>query len=140
MKNYVVDESIYRFMGVGGESRELFSFLIDSDESLKQFFEEFYNGNALESIMKYKNYKKGIHSVDILEFEKRINRGEVVEVFREIFQEPLSEDDIDMIDRFGLTYTDIYNKQRKYPFERFMNLVKGNYIDNKNWDDSFLIE
>lgn len=138
--NYLGD-LIYNFMGVDcTESKELLSFLIDSEASFKEFMDEFYNGNALESVMAYKNYKRKIHSMSEQEFKKAIEQEDVLSVFQKIFQEPLSKQDIDQISKNNLTYTDIFKRYQSHPYESFNNLVKGNYLESNCIDDSFLIE
>lgn len=65
----IITESTFTFLGVLNEdNKELLDFLVKSEDDLNEFMVNFYDGQALKSMMAYQKHKRKQYAMTKEEF------------------------------------------------------------------------
>ncbi|WP_419893620.1 hypothetical protein [Oceanobacillus kimchii] len=142
MKNdqLYVNEVLCGDLGVEvGEHKLLLSFLTRNEKDLGLFMDKYYNGNVVKNMIVFQRHKREINKMSQDEFGIMFEENEVA-ALEKLFQEQVSERDIERMNKQTLTYEEIYKRHTKHPHESLNNVLKDNLVKTTKRDDSYLIQ
>lgn len=132
-------EKMFKFWGVKhGEHKRLLSFLISTKDELTEFMERFYNGNTILNMIKYQKHKRETNKMKQASF-LRLYHDNQIEAIQSLFQEPLTDADINLLKRYKVTPAQLYERLQLNPQYSFSEAVRANNHNSKTYSDDFLI-
>lgn len=134
----IITESTFTFLGVLNEdNKELLDFLVKSEDDLNEFMVNFYDGQALKSMMAYQKHKRKQYAMTKEEFLircKEDKKGSWKNLPRTHKKEY-----INYINNSSISLSEVYDKLKQYPSESADKIITNSVLDF-DFEDDLIIE